>query len=63
MHSFVSTHLGVKGNMNLGPSDKNGMLGDKEPFKVHSSELHVFGHVARMKVTIIAWQLCVHVYL
>jgi hypothetical protein len=49
--------------MYLGPSDKNGILDDTSPFKVHHSQLHVFRHVAHMKVTIIALKLCVLVYI
>jgi hypothetical protein len=43
-----------QGERVLGASDNNGMLGDIEPFKVHCSQLHVFGCVAHYKVTIIA---------
>jgi hypothetical protein len=39
--------------MYLGRSDQNGILGDKAPFKVHHSQLHVSGHVANIKVTIV----------
>jgi hypothetical protein len=33
MHPLVSSHIGVKGNVYLGPSDNNGILGDITPFK------------------------------
>jgi hypothetical protein len=48
-----------KGNMYLGPSTKYGMIGYNHPLRYICSQNHVLGHVAHMKVTIIA---CVYLF-